>query len=306
MRPPRAGETYVDHRRPFRAQVPEIGNVGFRASRSAGTWRMHVHDSYELHYVERGLLWIEMENARHVARTGDVFLTLPNETHGGPRGVMGPCVIHWVGLRLRPDDGGRFFGLSSDEMGAILGRLGNLPARIQPGSLRQRDAFKRLLALCERRGAPDAAVQARSAALELMVSFAFDEPAHQHSLIVREAIAWMEQHLNEPFDADTISSHLGWSRSRLKTLFREEVQMPPAEWHMERRILQASRMLEEPSAKVTQIAHDLGFSSSQYFATTFRRLTGLTPEVHRMLAHDPARARDLAEFVPLSPPLIVE
>jgi AraC-like DNA-binding protein len=306
MRRPKAGETLVRHYAPFRAQVPDIGAVGCRASQSAGTWGVHAHDSYELHYVERGLLWTRLGEERRVARTGDLFLTLPNETHGGPRGVIGPCVIYWLGLRVRPSEGGRFLGLSVDETRALLDRLGALAARIKPAGPRQRAVFPRLLSACAERGVPAAAVLARSAALELLVSFAFDEATPQHSLIVREAIAWMEQHLCEPFDAEAISSHLGWSRSRLKTLFREEVQMAPAEWHLERRILEASRKLEEPSAKITEIAHELGFSSSQYFATTFRRLTGLTPEVHRMLAQDPARARDLPLLVPLSPPLIVE
>jgi len=37
------------------------------------------------------------------------------------------------------------------------------------------------------------------------------------------------------------------------------------------------------------VAHELGFSSSQYFATVFRRFTGLTPTQYRARVRgDPA------------------
>lgn len=37
-------------------------------------------------------------------------------------------------------------------------------------------------------------------------------------------------------------------------------------------------MLEsDPSLTVTQVAHNLAFSSSQYFATVFRRYLGVSP-----------------------------
>ena len=47
------------------------------------------------------------------------------------------------------------------------------------------------------------------------------------------------------------------------------------------RIEEAKRRLLLPGASATQIALELGFVSSQYFATVFRRVTGMTPTAYR-------------------------
>jgi AraC family L-rhamnose operon regulatory protein RhaS len=45
--------------------------------------------------------------------------------------------------------------------------------------------------------------------------------------------------------------------------------------------LAARRLVERPAASVTEIAFDSGFSSSQYFASQFRRHLGCTPSAYR-------------------------
>jgi AraC-like DNA-binding protein len=45
-----------------------------------------------------------------------------------------------------------------------------------------------------------------------------------------------------------------------------------------RRIEESKKMLSQGEASVTDIAYALGFSSSQYFATVFKRITGQSPK----------------------------
>ena len=67
------------------------------------------------------------------------------------------------------------------------------------------------------------------------------------------------------------------SPSRFKARFREEVGLPPREHDQRHKLAVAQTRLRTPSATVTAVAHELGFSSSQYFATVFRRFMGRTP-----------------------------
>lgn len=67
------------------------------------------------------------------------------------------------------------------------------------------------------------------------------------------------------------------SESRFKNLFREEVGLPPAEYLLRQKVDAAKRALSQPGCHITGLADRLGFSSSQYFATVFKRYTSQTP-----------------------------
>jgi AraC-like DNA-binding protein len=53
-------------------------------------------------------------------------------------------------------------------------------------------------------------------------------------------------------------------------------------------VARAAELLRTTRRSVTDIAFDVGFSSSQYFATVFRRYTTLSPAEYR---HPPRRKR---------------
>lgn len=65
--------------------------------------------------------------------------------------------------------------------------------------------------------------------------------------------------------------------------FREEVGQTPAAWLMSCKMAPAKRLLRVTTDPVGDIAFQLGFASSQYFATAFRRETGRTPSEYRHL-----------------------
>ena len=73
---------------------------------------------------------------------------------------------------------------------------------------------------------------------------------------------------------------MGVSRSRGYELFHRHFGITPKEYILRRKIILAKEMLLEET-DITTIAFELGFSSSQSFATTFKRLTCTTPSSYR-------------------------
>jgi len=73
---------------------------------------------------------------------------------------------------------------------------------------------------------------------------------------------------------------MGVSRSRGYEHFHRHCGITPKEYILRRKIILAKEMLLEET-DITTIAFDLGFSSSQSFATTFKRLTCMTPSSYR-------------------------
>ena len=71
------------------------------------------------------------------------------------------------------------------------------------------------------------------------------------------------------------------SYRQLARCMREELGVSPKHYQEQRRIDEARRLLSSTTMDITGIAYELGFSSSQHFATRFRRLAGCSPTAYR-------------------------
>jgi AraC family transcriptional regulator len=78
-----------------------------------------------------------------------------------------------------------------------------------------------------------------------------------------------------------IAQKVGLSMTSFYRRFNEEVFMTPGQYLIQRRIHRAKILLCDSAMSITTIAHTLGYSSSQYFATTFKRVAGVTPHSYR-------------------------
>jgi len=99
----------------------------------------------------------------------------------------------------------------------------------------------------------------------------------------------IDTRLEERITLVELATLLDVSVSRFKFRFKKEMGVPPAEYIQRRRIEEARRRLKETKFSITQIAFDLGFSSSQYFATVFKRYTGSAPHNIRQREKQAAR-----------------
>jgi hypothetical protein len=95
----------------------------------------------------------------------------------------------------------------------------------------------------------------------------------------------IEHHIEEPLPVERLARESGLSVSRFKSRFRAESGFPPAEFVLRRRIERASRLLSSSHGTVLEVALQSGFTSSQYFASAFRRVTGMTPTAFREKIH---------------------
>ena len=110
-----------------------------------------------------------------------------------------------------------------------------------------------------------------------------DEPlldqAVQQSRL-RSVKAWIEQHLTDPdLSLENVAKNNGISLRHLHYLFRL-TDMSVSEWIWDRRLQRCYDVLtrrELRSLSVTNVAYQLGFSSSSHFSTAFRRKFGISP-----------------------------
>jgi len=118
--------------------------------------------------------------------------------------------------------------------------------------------------------------------LVLEASRVLTNPSTGSSLVgAHPAVAQVKELLDHqcqrPWRLADLARVSGVSPTHLAELFTRDVGMPPRRYLLQVRIERAQQELAQRVVPITTLALELGFSSSQHFATTFRRLTGQSP-----------------------------
>ena len=104
---------------------------------------------------------------------------------------------------------------------------------------------------------------------------------HLHSsdsqLIARRTLSYLHHHFSDSVCLKDISSHLSVSERHITRCFHNEMGITPLVYLKRYRIQQAKNQLEEGVTSITRIAHDVGFSDSNYFSRIFRQEVGVPP-----------------------------
>lgn len=103
----------------------------------------------------------------------------------------------------------------------------------------------------------------------------------QAQTLVRKAMAYIHSHYDHPLTRQDIARYVGMSEDYLTHCFRQELGTTPVDYLNRYRVLQARRLLLESDKSITNIALEVGFSSSSYFSRVFRKETGHSPEEYR-------------------------
>lgn len=99
---------------------------------------------------------------------------------------------------------------------------------------------------------------------------------------VREAINYIFQNIEQPFGVTDLAQHVGVSRRWLEYSFRETVGESPYKYIRRQQLEHARRLLvENPTAKIYQIAQRTGFNCPKRFMTAFRQSFGQSPREYR-------------------------
>ncbi|WP_070963910.1 helix-turn-helix transcriptional regulator [Vibrio sonorensis] len=95
------------------------------------------------------------------------------------------------------------------------------------------------------------------------------------------ACALIEQKPNENWSISSLSRALATNDCYLKQAFRQQFNMGVASWIQAYRVQLAKEKLSQPNKPITQIALDLGYQNSSYFAKVFKQHVGETPKSYR-------------------------
>ncbi|MBK1875301.1 helix-turn-helix domain-containing protein [Pelagicoccus mobilis] len=283
-------------------QLPGLRTIGYWDAVGLQTWGlpMHRNEGIEICYLLSGETAFATDSERYVLRPGDITITRPWQRHrlGDPN--IRACKLFWFILDVESGDGRAawefpsWIGPDAESRRELL-KVFRKNQRCQIRDEKQ--GLRRFMEkACSRL---DEESQLSTARIANMINFLLLEVADRLSgdisdetsdpqgfdQTIREFFHGLEASVEkaaEPWAVADIAHACRVGVTYLTASCKEIFNTTPSEQLNKVRLFHAAKLLKEREERsVTDIAMATGFSTSQYFATKFRKQFGVTPQGYR-------------------------
>lgn len=112
---------------------------------------------------------------------------------------------------------------------------------------------------------------------ELVVNFS----NAQYSNLIKQIVSYIGNHLSEELSVTILADLFHTNSSHLARKFKKETGYTISEYVNNQKIEAAKILLQRKELSVSQIAENLGYNSSSYFSTVFKKVTGTAPSGYK-------------------------
>ena len=276
-------------------EVPMLGRYNFTHAHQGLVEHAHP-GAMEICYLAKGTQIYRVGRRDFVLRGGDVFVTFPGEEHSTGESPQEKGMLYWIHFIL-PRKPARFLNCPPSDARQLVAQLLAMPHRHFTGDPLLRMLLDEIMAATGRKKDPLRRIFLGVKLVEFLLKVlecSRRNPKARLSNGINSLLRHIDAQIEEPLAVPDLAERMALSVSRFKARFKQEIGIPPAEYVLRRKISEAKRLLVRPGATVTDVAFRLSFSSSQYFATVFKRYTGkspgaLLPNRQAGMAVDPGR-----------------
>lgn len=254
-----------------------LGRAHLKAAQEPIPMHSHILEM-EIGYLASGRQAYYIEDRLHDMRGNDILIVQPGEIHGTLSLPAEKTTLYWLNFDMRRF-GNSFLGAQGKEARRLHRALRTMKRRFFRGDARLKSILDRIIwAFLSKK--PFYRTQVQNLLTEFavhVVSFSEKKENEHVPFRLKSSLDHIAKNVEEDIRVETLAKMSGLSPGRFRANFIDAVGIPPKEYILREKFNRAKTLLKKKGAAVTQIAHDLHFSSSQHFATAFRRYIGLTP-----------------------------
>lgn len=286
-------------------QLPGLLSLGFWDASGDQDWGMNFHrnEGLEICLLETGSLQFAVDDEVHPLASGFLTITRPWQVHRQGNPCIAAGRLHWATISIRaerPDQPWRWPGwvvLAPEDRAELAQRLRFTKNAVWHASPEVRQSFARLArALAQQSGDRLLSVvavglnQVLLGVLEMLR--AENRPEKSRFATVEHTMELFLQDLKHNLSSlekiwtlKSMAAACGLGTTQFSRLCRRLTNDSPVRYLNLARLDAAARLLREKrDRKITEIAFDCGFQSSQYFAYQFQRRFKKTPTSYRRAA----------------------
>ena len=287
-------------------ELDGLRSVGYWDARQDQAWGLawHRNEGIELTFLETGSVDFALESSTYPLQPGDLTITRPWQPHKVGVPSVGAGRLHWViidvGIRHPHQEWKwpRWLVISRKDMADLTQFLSQNEQPVWKTSSEVQHCFKQLakaVASYQKiTGTSRITVYLNELFLLVLELFRTQQVTLSKSLTSTRRstelfLSALPANVSEPWTLETMSKTCGLGTTRFVHHCRHLTNCTPME-HLNRlRIEKASELLTtKTEMNITEIAFACGFSTSQYFATVFRKHHRCTPAAFRKQSASPS------------------
>lgn len=282
------GRILADFREIHPSLCFELGKVNYTKAYRPLPDHIHAH-SFELVYIVKGMQQYQTAGKIYPVENHQVFLSFPDEIHSSGNAPEHKSLFYYLIMDAQMLSGSLLTARKqeAENMRYALQKLRETNQRVFKTDPSFGSKLDFLLHLYDS-SAPFALTRIRNCLSELLVSVLLcaEHPSPDRSHALQPALDYIRQHIQDNISAEALAALVHLSVPRFRMNFRKETGLPPQDYILREKINTAKNLLVSSAMSITDIAFTLSFSSSQYFATVFKRYTLFTPSQYRAAAKE--------------------
>lgn len=269
--------------------IPGLGNFSYRKQLESDSQpELHCHLGLcEIHCVVKGH-WAtnivsEGQVHRYQLSGGEGLIIYPGEAHNSGPAQQTPNEFY--GMQIQTDSQGGILGLDQKYSDLLRGQYSRKECRHVKVPFTCISLLQQAFNLF---AAGD--ILSRSIGLQYLNCFLFqftqlqpvDEQADAEvDSRVNFALRYIEKNYMRPLNLEQLAQEAGYSVSYFESKFLKEMGTTLKKYVNMYRVEKAKEFLTTTDSPITNLAYQLGWASSNYFCTVFKKYTGVTPLQYR-------------------------
>lgn len=237
--------------------------------------KWHYHENcFEFTISTKGTFSFSTSTSSYRFSGGDVFISFPNEIHGTNDIPVSVGEIYWFQLDIsNPKE---FLFMNENTARHMIESLRSLPHHVvQANAEEMRPLIQQAFYLAQRNDEPEFIASYLQLFLHLLIHSANNEKFALSPDIGR-TLNYILDNITEELPLEELAVLASLSCSQYKQKFKKQLGISPRHFINQQKI-EYSKLLLLEGMSVTDIAMLLGFTTSSYFSTVFKKYTLYTP-----------------------------
>lgn len=277
-----------------------VNSIGFWDAHMPQNWGLdwHRNEGIEITFLETGSMHFSTEkNPESTLMANQLTIMRPWQLHklGNPN--IGIGKLHWLILDVQVRNPHQawewpsWIVLSKNDLNELTTILRQSEKVIWQSDQKIRSCFHEIGKVISRENSAanesELVIQINSLLLSILNLFrngdiSLDKTLIESKRTVSLFLDELPAHVEKPWTLEMMAEQCNLGATRFVHFCKKITNMTPIEYLNYLRILKSSEILtSKPKINIQDVAFDCGFTSSQYFATQFKRQYGLSPSQFR-------------------------